>query len=135
MFDILYGASFSGPFCRHNFEEVLFNRCYHFYGACFSCAFWTCTNNKFCSWGHHRIHLHASGLSPHDCWFKYYCDQYIGGGFICMKFCNFSGLSYWVVLMYSKMLLSLYSFFSSVSKPQVEEASYTHLEPLGRKLE
>jgi hypothetical protein len=33
------------------------------------------------------------------------------------------------------VFISMHQFFSSISKPQVEEASYTHLEPLGRKLE
>ncbi|KAG0571194.1 hypothetical protein KC19_6G218700 [Ceratodon purpureus] len=33
------------------------------------------------------------------------------------------------------VFISMHQFFSSISKPQVEEASYTHLELLGRKLD
>jgi UDP-galactose transporter len=39
------------------------------------------------------------------------------------------------VLGVTIVFISMHQFFSSVSKPQVEEASYTHLEPLGRKLD
>jgi UDP-galactose transporter len=39
------------------------------------------------------------------------------------------------VLGVTIVFISMHQFFSSVSKPQLEETSYTHLEPLGRKLD
>ncbi|KAG0614854.1 hypothetical protein M758_6G209200 [Ceratodon purpureus] len=39
------------------------------------------------------------------------------------------------ILAVTIVFISMHQFFSSISKPQVEEASYTHLELLGRKLD
>ncbi|XP_024393689.1 CMP-sialic acid transporter 5 isoform X2 [Physcomitrium patens] len=39
------------------------------------------------------------------------------------------------VLGVTIVFISMHQFFSSISKPQVEDTSYTHLEPMGRTLD